>query len=95
MRDIQKFFEEHADDFLKLPPRAPELCGRPDLIAFMLLDKLVPSTIDIVSAADHDIIYLSVDPYKVNGVATDAELLLLIQCGVMFEAEQESFSMFV
>ena len=95
MRDIEKFFEEHKGEFLKLPPRTPELCQRPDLIAFMLLDKLVPGTTDIVSAAEHDEIYLAVDPYKVNGLATDEELILLIHCGVRFDTQNESFTMFV
>lgn len=96
-RDLAKFFEDHMEDQLGgTVTGTPALITKcKDIIAFLLLDKLVPGHVRMLAAADHDIVFLSVDPHKVNEVATNDELLTLIRCGVLFDAEQEAFFMFV
>lgn len=51
--------------------------GRPDLIAFNLLDKLVPGTRDIISAAEHDQFYLDVSVEALAEVATEEDIRTL------------------
>ena len=89
-------FEAVHDDFLKFERVENKLHNRPDLCAFLLLDKLCPHDgRDIVSAAEHDEIYLDVDTEKFAEVVSDVDILTLTRCGVMFDSETDSLSMFV
>lgn len=92
-RDLAQFFEDNQNEAWKTPSSLTTKCR--DIIAFLLLDKLVPGHTSIIAAATHDQIWLSPDPHKVNEVATDEELLTLMQCGVCFDDGEESFFMFV
>jgi len=98
MLNITELFETHGNEhFLKFDdiPSERRLSNRPDLNAFLLLDKLVPGSADMISAAKHDQIYLSVDPDAVTEVATEEQIVDLIRCGVWLDTEYDSFSMFV
>ena len=77
-------FEEFEDEFLKFDrvPESDRLSNRPDLHAFMLLDRLVPGNKDMVAGAQHDEIYLSPDPEELLKVATKEQLRDLHRCGV-------------
>jgi hypothetical protein len=68
---------------------------RPDLHAFLLLDELVPGKQDIVSCAEHDQIWLGVEPEELDGKATQDQMIELIRCGVMYDEDIEVLSMFV
>lgn len=67
--------------------------GRKDLHAFILLDRLLSSGGCLISAAEHDIIYLDVDLDKLAVVATEEHIRELRACGVMLE--EDSLAMFV
>jgi hypothetical protein len=75
-------FDEFKDEFLKFERVKDKLSQRPDLHAFILLDKLLPGTGDMVAGADHDEIYLSPDPEELAKVATKDQLRDLHRCGV-------------
>jgi hypothetical protein len=90
MIDVAKVFEAHDDEFLKGP-----IDGRPDVRAFTLLDRLVPGTRDMVASAEHDRIWLDVDLEKLAAVATVDDIIVLIQCGVLYDDEEDSLYMFV
>jgi hypothetical protein len=70
--------------------------NRRDLHAFLLLDSLVPCEKgrDIVSAAEHDQIFLATEPEKLAAVATEEIVLELARCGVMYDEEVDSLFMF-
>jgi len=68
--------------------------GPRDLAMFNLLNRLVPSTQNIVGAAEHDTIYLAVDVEKLLEVATVADIKLLAANGVMYEESTDSLFMF-
>ena len=93
--NIQEFFDKNDDEFLKFDRVENKLSNRPDLCAFMLLDKLMPAARDIVSAAEHDEIFLDVDIETLESVATEDDLLTLIRCGVMYDSGFDCFAMFV
>ncbi len=99
MIDIEKFFEdeEHDEEYAQHQNISPErrLHDRPDLNAFLLLDKLVPGTHVMVDAAEHDEIYLNTDPEELAEVATEEDLIDLIRCGVRYDPEIPSLCMFV
>ena len=96
MIDLYATFEKHNDEHIKFERVENKLHSRPDICAFLLLDKLLPNDgRDIVSAASHDEIWLDVDCDKLAEVATDDDILMLVRCGVMFDSSTDSLSMFV
>lgn len=97
MIDIHETFERFNDDFLKFDriPSERRLHARPDLCAFLLLDRLVPGSTDMIACAEHDEIWLEVDVEKLAAVATEDELLTLVRCGVRYDGDVDSLAMFV
>jgi len=71
----------------------PALSARKDLLAFMLLDRLVPTGYCMISAAEHDQIWLGVDTEALAEVISDDDIRQLILLGVFIQ--EESLTMFV
>jgi hypothetical protein len=92
--DLESFYEEHEDEFLKFDRIDHKLSNRPDLHAFLLLDKLVPGNSDIVSSAGHDEIYLDTGVDNLLAAATEDELIELHRCGVLYGGDYDSLYMF-
>lgn len=96
MINIKEIYEKHQedvhyDDFKNLPNK---FSNRPDIHAFILLDKLVPGSHSIIAAAEHDQIWLETDVEKVEEVATEEQIIELMKCGVMYDEDTESLFMF-
>lgn len=97
MIDFSEMYEDHGDEeYLKFENIKPGrvLSRRPDLNAFLLLDKLVPGKRDIVSSSRHDEFYLDVDIDELDKVATEEDALDLIRCGVRYDFGNECLAMF-
>jgi hypothetical protein len=101
VEELESFFEAHEDDYLKFNdiPSNRKNTARPDLQAFLLLDRLVPSKLhalgygnDIISAAEHDEIFLEASLKDLAEVATEEQVLDLIRCGVRIS--DDSLAMF-
>ena len=94
--DIEKMAEifDDMDEYGEFDRIEKKLSGRPDLHAFMLLDKLFPHRKDIISAAEHDEIYLSVEPSELAEVATEEQIIELVRCGVRYDEDNDSLAMF-
>lgn len=88
-------FIEFETEFLKFDRIEDKLSTRPDLHAFILLDKLVSGTKNLVSCATHDEIYLSVEPKDLAKVATQDQLRDLHRCGVRHSITYDCLEMFV
>ena len=86
--------EDEPEEFLNFPAVEHKLSQRPDLHAFLLLDQLVPGTTDIISGAEHDQFYLSVDPEDLAPLITSEQATDLIRCGVIYDEETDSLFMF-
>ena len=100
MNKIIEWFteEEESNDigeFLKFERIVDPPSQRPDLCAFLLLDKLLPGKRDIVSYAEHDQIWLDVDIDALAEVASKDDVVYLLRCGVWYDDDVESLSMFV
>lgn len=91
---IKELFEKHEDEYLKFDRVDNKTSGRSDLHAMFLLDRLFPSDSDIVSAAEHDEIWLDVPEYKIKTLTED-QVIELIRCGVRYSGEFSSLCMFV
>ena len=81
--EIEQLFEEYNDLFLKFEWNESLPSKRPDLCAFMLLDKLVPNTRDMIAGAEHDEIYLDISlDDLIEAKATKEDIEFLVRCGV-------------
>lgn len=96
MIDLEQAFEAAEVEFLKFERIEKPLHPRPDICAFLRLHELVPGkSRDMVAAAEHDEIYLDVDPEALAAVATQEDIVYLHRCGVRLSSETDSLAMFV
>lgn len=93
--ELQAMFEKHEDEYLEFSRVEEKLHPRPDLCAFLLLDSLLPGAGDMVCAAEHEEIYLDVDCDLLADVATEADILTLVRCGVRYDDGRKRLAMFV
>lgn len=87
-------FEKYNDEFCKFENVQNKLSNRPDLHAFILLDKLAPGNSDIISASEHDEFYLDIDLKKLVSVITEEQILDLVRCGIRYDTSYDCLSMF-
>ena len=98
-RSIQERFEEHddGDEYGQFKRIEHPLHRRADISAFLLLDSLCPpldNGSDIIAAAENDVIYLDVDLDTLGDNITDAQILDLVRCGVVYDSENGGLMMF-
>lgn len=94
MADISDRFELVNDEYSEFESVQNKKSSRRGIHAFILLNELFPSSGDIVCAASHDVIYLD-NCGKTLDTLTDDQILELTRCGVMYDSENDSLSMFV
>lgn len=95
LAELEKVFEKYDGEFLHFEHVENRLSNRPDLHAFLLIDKLVPGTGDIVTSAEHDEIWLDVPLYLLAEVITEMQVRELVGCGVRYDSDLESLALFV
>lgn len=95
MIDLKATFDKYEDDFLLFERIVNPPHRRPDICAFIVLDRLVPGTSDMVVSAEHDEIWLDVDVEALASAATDDDILLLSRCGVRLDDDVDSLAMYV
>lgn len=93
--ELIELFEANDDEFLKFEKIENPLHKRPDLCAFLRLDEMVPGNRDMVSAAEHDEIYLEIDLDKLAEVATEDDVIYLQRCGIRLDDYNGGLAMFV
>lgn len=104
LRELFKRFME--DDYLCFVDVEPKFSNRPDLHAFVMLDKLLPveggvisksvwKGDNIVESAEHDEIWLSISPDRLAEVVSEFQVRDLIRCGVRYDASVGLLAMFV
>lgn len=92
--NISEKFESFSDDYLKFDLVNNRYSNRPDLHALILLDKKFPDNEDLITAAEHDIIFLNISEYDLN-LLSDDEILTLVRCGFTYDSEYNCLSSFV
>lgn len=98
-QDVIGLFRKHEDEeYIKDKRIAPErrLHRRPDINAFLLLDRLLggEGTRDIICAAEHDEFFLDAGPESIAERATEEDIVDLIRCGVRYDGSHGGFAMF-
>lgn len=84
--DINSIFEKHNNEYIKFDQVQNKRSGRPDLHAFLLLDELFPGNTDMISASEHDEVYLSIDEEQIETL-TEEQIIELVRCGVRYDGE--------
>jgi hypothetical protein len=95
MIEIGEEYAKYEEETPKFEDIEPKLSSRPDLHAFILLNQLLPGTSDMVSAAEHDQIWLDVDLDELSKVATPDHIKQLAACHVWYDGEYDALYMFV
>jgi hypothetical protein len=88
VEEMESLFDRFEDEFLKFDRVATEdrlKTARPDLCAFLWLDKLVPENSDIIQAAEHDQIWMGCTLDDLAAVVTEPIIRILVRCGVRIE----------
>jgi hypothetical protein len=93
--DIAAEYEKLEDERLEFEGVEPKLSSRSDIHAFILLNQLLPETGRMISAAEHDQIWLDVDIDELAEVATVDHIRQLEACGVHYNSDYDSLYMFV
>lgn len=88
------FADDDLEEFLRFERIKDPLSKRPDLCAFILLDRLVPGVSDIVSSSEHDEFFLSIDCEELAAVATRDDIITLVRCGVRYSDDSGCLCMF-
>jgi hypothetical protein len=90
--------EDSEEEFLAFGRIAEKFSSRPDLHAFLLMDRLVPSHTesDLLSAAEHDEIWIEIEIERlVEAGITVEQVRDLVRCGVRYDSNHDSLAMFV
>ena len=95
MLDLHAVFEEFTDDFLKFKRIKEPKHPREDICAFLMLHDLLGGKRDMVSAAEHDEIWLDVDCDELAKKATREFIRDLTRYGVRYDSDTDSLCMFV
>jgi hypothetical protein len=85
---------KHETNEEKLSRITNRSTNRSDLHAFMLIDRLVPGEKNIISAAEHDEFTLSIDLNELAKAANEQQIFELLECGLIFDFEDERAFMF-
>ena len=83
---LDERFNDYEDEYLKFDSIENKLSDRPDLCALILLNKLFPSTNNIIGATEHDIMYINISRNEIKTL-TDDQIVYLIRCGIHFNSE--------
>jgi len=94
--NLEKMFDKHDEEYLKFDRIENPPHNRPDLCAFILLDKLSPSerARDIIACSEHDEFWIDASPEDVANNATEEDIIYLQRCGIRYDSSNDSFCMF-
>lgn len=95
LEELQALFEKYDDEFLKFEKVTNKRSSRPDIHVFILLNEFAPKDYDMISAAEHDEIWLDVKPEDIVPQITEEQVIELIRCGIRYDGNYECFAMFV
>jgi hypothetical protein len=90
MSTLSEMFEAASPEFLKFERIKNPPSTRPDICAFLLLDKLCPGSGDIVEYAEHDQYWIDGEVCKrFKKVATMDDVVYLTRCGIVCDEEDD------
>ena len=94
MLNLPSIFKTYDNEYLKFYNVKEKFSQRSDLHAFILLDKLIPSKMDMISGSMYDKFFIDVCPSELAEVATEEQIVDLIRCGILYDENDDCFSFF-
>lgn len=91
---LKEMFEATSDDYLDFDKVENPPSKRADLSAFIMLDRLVPDSGDIITSSEHDEFYLSIDCEALAKVVTLEIVRDLSRCGIRYDSSNDCLCMF-
>ncbi len=81
--EIEERFNHHHDEYLKFEriQKGDRLSNRPDICAFIYLDRLKPGKTSMIGSVGHGEIFLDFDEADCMKL-TERDVIYLIRCGV-------------
>ena len=91
--DIEAAFDKFDSEYIPFNELKNPRSNCSEIHAFLLLNELVP-TVRMIDCAEHDQIWLSVSVKALAEVATEDHIRQLSICGVFYDSDVESLSMY-
>ncbi len=95
--EFEIFFTKYQNEYHKFEKIKFPICNRPDLCAFILLDKLLPNTkdktTDMINSVEHDKLYLDIDCEKLAEIISENDIIYLIRCGIIYDEQYQCLEM--
>jgi len=92
--DLHERFEKFNDDNLAFEKVVNKKSKRPDLHAFIILEKFSNNEWGLVASAERDEIWLDINDDDIKNI-TDGQILELRRCGVRHDKKIGCLKMFV
>lgn len=97
--NVKELFEKHAHEYRKFERIEAPSCSRPDLCAFIRLNQLVPSVatlfaFTLIKDDQRDEIFLGVDLGDLAEVASEADIVTLIRCGLRLREDFDCLAIY-
>ncbi len=86
-------FNKYENEFLRFERVENKRSERADLHGFLLLEELFPSNRDMISAAEHDEIWLDTGGEQLDEL-TDEQVIELLRCGIRYDPDYDRLAMF-
>ncbi len=94
--ELVVFWEKkHKDEYIEFDRVRKKYSKRPDVSAFILLDKLAPGGQDLITGCANGKIWLNVNINRLLTNATEEQLIDLRRCGVFYDKSNDSLAMFL
>lgn len=95
MINVQALFEKHADrDIFEFDQVENRRSACRDIHAMLLLQEICPTDGGMIAAAGHDQIWFEVDVEAFAAKAAEYHIIELSRCGVFYDEQTDSLSMF-
>lgn len=94
-KELIAAFVAGNDEYLSTNNLAAPRSKRRDLHAFLLIDQLLPNSDTVLTAAEHDVVFINADLDELSEVISKEQVLDLLRCGVRVDQYGDGLMMFV
>jgi hypothetical protein len=96
LREVFAKIEAMPVEYRQFEKIDKRLHDRPDICGLIYLDRLLPSPkVRIIVVARHEQIWLGTNTKDLAKVATEDDVLYLVRCGIFYDDDIDSLTMFV
>jgi hypothetical protein len=96
-KQLKELINQHCENLqgCKFELVENKLSQRADLHAFILMDRILPTNLNIISSARHKEIWFNINVDDFAAVVTEDEVLELVRCGISYDGQYDCLYMFI